>query len=162
MHIRFGVGNGLGADVLGAGPDRGAAFLDRTRGRLCRAHEFLERLAGLVDARLGHRSHLLGNLETVSHFFIHGSSPVAFLAGPSTAPMPGSPTSNPTDKTTHRNDAAPTVPHRGFLTGFATFQRGRRRESSGQFTGAGRIKVIAASDNSVLSSGGPALSPLQY
>src|SRR4051794_18906497 len=45
---------------------------------MCRGEEFLEGIAGLLEARFRHRSHVLWNLETA--VFAHGPTPV-LLAG---------------------------------------------------------------------------------
>jgi hypothetical protein len=39
-------------------------------------NEFLERLAGLIEARVSHRSHLLRNLEMRLPIFTHDGTPV--------------------------------------------------------------------------------------
>ena len=47
LHVLFGIGNRLGADVLGAGANRRALLLDRACSLLRAGEEFLKGLAGL-------------------------------------------------------------------------------------------------------------------
>ena len=45
LDVLFGIGNGLGADVLGAGANRRTPLLDRARGLLRAGEEFIKGLA---------------------------------------------------------------------------------------------------------------------
>src|SRR6266576_3335446 len=71
----FGLGYRLGADVLGAGANGCTLLLERSGGLLRAGQEFVKGLAGLLETRLGHRSHVLWNFETVTPFIAHGTTP---------------------------------------------------------------------------------------
>src|SRR5882724_4367409 len=87
LHVLFGIGNRLGADVLGAGGNRRTPLLDGPSGLLRAGEEFLKGGAGLIEAGLGHRSDVFRNLETLTALFAHVSLPVADCS-PTAAPIP--------------------------------------------------------------------------
>src|SRR6266403_4405553 len=93
LHVLFGVGYRLGADVLRAGANGCTSLLERSGGLLCAGQEFIKGLAGLLEARLGHRSHILWNLETVTPFIAHGATPFLRLQGHSQPRLPVRPPS---------------------------------------------------------------------
>src|SRR5260221_3071378 len=108
LHVLFGVGYRLGADVLGASANGCTSLLERSGGLLCASQEFIKGLAGLLEARLGHRSHILWNLETVTPFIAHGATPFLRLQGHS-APPPGSSTFSPSMKVLASMTRCPSV-----------------------------------------------------
>ena len=99
--------------------------------------EFFEGLAGLIEARLGHRTHFLGNLETVTPIFAHGPTPVAAKVVHS--PVPRFARDNLIDDDPRRYDAA--APGSISWTLDRGLQEAQRANRPG---GCSRIKVIAA------------------
>src|SRR5689334_11339109 len=73
LHVLLGIGERLAADILGARANRGVALLDGLGSGLGGGDELLESLTGLLEVRFRHRSHVLGNLESVSHLVAHGA-----------------------------------------------------------------------------------------
>src|SRR5260370_35029677 len=106
LHVLFGIGNRLGADVLGAGANRRAPLLDRARGLLRAGEEFLKGLARLIEAGFRHRSHFIWNLETLTLWFAHDPTPVVRQSNWLRQII---------GKTLRRYDAAPVGSHRAPL-----------------------------------------------
>src|ERR1700737_460068 len=135
LHVPFGIGNRLGADVLGAGTDRLASLLDRACGLLRAGEEFFKGLARLIEAGFRHRSHFFWNFETLSRFFAHGPTPVAYrraIHGPD-APFAHVISTKDFAGMTRR----PSVPS-------WTFDRRLQHPNAGAAARFGRIKVISA------------------
>src|SRR5882724_4026754 len=116
LHVLFGIGYRLGADVLGAGANGCTLLLERSGGLLRAGQEFVKGLAGLLETRLGHRSHVLWNFETVTPFIAHGATPFfVFVCRAIHNPASHSPTFKPVDERRRQHDAAPFGSHRGPL-----------------------------------------------
>src|SRR4051812_25141433 len=87
-HVLFGVRDRLAADVLGARPNARALAFDLRGGLLRLGHEIFKGLAGLIEARLRHRSHFLWNFETVASIVSHRATPLRCRAvDPAYRPM---------------------------------------------------------------------------